>query len=269
MKLPNPHSSIVNVAEQESAPWMTMVHAASHDQRFFSAQINAFQQDYRLLLVDLPGHGKSAAMPGPYGFEEYATSVLAAMEAAGVEQTHYLGTHTGAAVGLMLAIRHRERFQSLMLESVPLPGCDLPSVVEAYQRACTTARSRGVETARAEWFERGPWFENIRKNPERCRAAEHWAMVSEFRGQPWVDATPAKSVTPLLETLAAIQCPVLIINGEHDVEDFQRAADQLEQRLARVRRVRIAGAGGFPLWEEPDAVNALIREHLQDAGAKS
>ena len=80
MKLPNPHSSIVNVAEQESAPWMTMVHAASHDQRFFSAQINAFQQDYRLLLVDLPGHGKSAAMPGPYGFEEYATSVLAAME---------------------------------------------------------------------------------------------------------------------------------------------------------------------------------------------
>ena len=269
MKLPMPHSTIVDAARQASAPWLTMVHAASHDQRFFAPQVKAFRRDYRLLLIDLPGHGKSAAIPGPYGFEEYAASVLAAMDAAGIVQTHFLGTHTGAAVGLMLAIRDGARFLSLALESVPLPGCDLPSVTEGYQRACTTARSRGVEAARAEWFERGPWFENIRKNPERCRAAEHWQMVSEFRGQPWVDPTPAKPVAPLLDALPSVQCPVLVINGEHDVEDFQRAADALERGLARVRRARVAGAGGFPLWEDPDAVNALIGEHLRAAGVES
>ncbi|TFH46278.1 MAG: alpha/beta fold hydrolase [Lysobacterales bacterium] len=268
MELRQPHSTIVDAGDRGSAPWLTMVHAASHDQRFFASQVEAFQQDYRLLLVDLPGHGRSAALPGPYGFEEYAASVLAAMDAAGVEETHYLGSHTGAAVGLILASRYGPRIKSLALESAPVPGVDMPSVTQAYQRACNTARSDGIEAARAEWFERGPWFEIIRKYPERCRADAHWAMVSDFPGQPWLDAAPAKPVAPLLEQLPSIRCPVLVINGEYDVDDFLRAADEMERRLPQVQRVQIPGAGGFPLWEEPEQINAHIRLHLQQARVK-
>ena len=262
MKLRKPHSTIVDAGAAENAPWLTMVHAASHDQRFFSSQVAAFRQDFRLLLVDLPGHGKSAALPGPYGFEEYALAVLAAMDAAGIEATHYLGSHTGAAVALILASRHPSRFQSLALEGPPLPGFDMPSVTEAHQRARATARRRGVEAARAEWFERGPWFEIIRSEPERRRADEHWAMVSEFAALPWLDATPARPVAPLLDLLPAIRCPVLIINGEHDGRDFLQAAEHIERRLSRAERLIVPGAGGFPLWEEPDAVNERIRAHL-------
>ena len=269
MKLQPPYSTIVDVTELESAPWITMVHGASHDQRYFSSQVQAFQQDYRLLLIDLPGHGQSASLPGPYGFEEYAVSVLAAMDAAGVDETHYLASHTGAAVALILASHHGQRFQSLALESAPIPGVDLPSVTEALHRARATARGEGIEAARAEWFEGGRWFEIIRKNPQRCRADEHWAMISEFSGRPWLDATPARPVAPLLDRLDSIRCPVLIINGEHDVEDFLHAADELERRLPRVRRVRIPGAGGFPMWEDPEQVNDHIRRHLQDACMKS
>ena len=269
MKMPPPYSTIVRITERESAPWITMVHGASHDQRYFSSQVQAFQQDYRLLLIDLPGHGQSASSPGPYGFEEYAMSVLAAMDAAGVDETHYLASHTGAAVALILASHHGQRFQSLALESAPIPGVDLPSVTEALDRARATARSAGIEAARAEWFERGRWFEIIRKNPERCRADEHRAMISEFSGRPWLDTTPAQPVAPLLDRLDSIQCPVLIINGEHDVEDFLLAAGELERRLPRVQRVTVPGAGGFPMWEDPKQVNDHIRRHLQGACMKS
>ena len=265
MKLLEPHSTIVDATGSENAPWLTMVHAASHDQRFFASQVAAFQQDYRLLLVDLPGHGKSAALPGPYGFEEYALAVLTAMDAAGVDATHYLGSHTGAAVALILATRHPARFSSLALEGPPLPGVDMPSVTEAYQRARATARRRGVEPALAEWFERGPWFEIIRSDPEGRRADAHWAMVSEFSALPWLDATPAKPVAPLLDLLPAIRCPVLIINGEHDSGDFLRAAEEITRHLTRGEHLIVPGAGGFPLWEEPDAVNRRIRAHLQAA----
>ncbi|GMQ77290.1 MAG: hypothetical protein BMS9Abin01_2618 [Gammaproteobacteria bacterium] len=269
MKLRPPHSTIVDVTERESAPWITMVHAATHDQRFFSSQVQAFRSDYRLLLIDLPGHGQSASLPGPYGFEEYAASVLAAMDAAGVDQSHYLGSHTGAAVALILACRDARRFRSLALESAPIPGLDLPSVIENYARARATARRSGIEAARAEWLARGPWFAIIRKHPERCRADAHRAMVSEFSARPWLDTTPAQPVTPLLDKLNSIHCPVLIINGEHDVEDFLHAADELERRLPRARRVMISGAGGFPMWEDPQPVNDHIRRHLRDARMRS
>jgi pimeloyl-ACP methyl ester carboxylesterase len=268
MKLQQPHSTIVDLSGRQSAPWLTMVHAATHDQRYFSSQVQALQQDFRLLLIDLPGHGRSAVLPGPFGFEEYAVSVLAAMDANGVAESHYLGTHTGAAVGLMLASRHRRRFRSLILESAPIPGLELASVNAAINRARETARSSGIEAARAQWFQDERWFEIIRQHPERCRADAHWAMIAEFSGQPWLDVTPAQPVAPLLEQLSSIDCAVLIINGEHDVEDFLRSADEMERRLPRVRRVRIPGAGGFPMWEQPEQVNSHIRQHLQDAGMK-
>ena len=268
MKLQQPHSTIVDLSGRQSAPWLTMVHAASHDQRYFSSQVQAFQEDFRLLLIDLPGHGRSAELPGPFGFEEHAVSVLAAMDGNGVEESHYLGSHTGAAVGLMLASRQGQRFRSLTLESAPIPGLDLASVNAAYDRARQTARSRGIEAARDQWFQREGWFDIIRQNPERCRAEAHRAMIAEFSGRPWLDTTPAQPVAPLLEQLSSIDCPVLIINGEHDVEDFLRCADEMERRLPRVRRLRVAGAGGFPMWEQPQQVNDHIRRHLQGAGVK-
>lgn len=70
MKLPNPHSTIVDAGGSENAPWQTIMHAAGHDQRFYPSQTVAFRHDdFRLLLVDLPGYGRSAALPGPCGFD--------------------------------------------------------------------------------------------------------------------------------------------------------------------------------------------------------
>lgn len=256
------NSTTISNAERDSAPWLTMVHGATHNRRYFGAQVEALRKDYRLLLIDLPGHGASAGLPGPFGFEEYADSVLAALDAAGVETTHYLGTHTGSAVALILASRSPERFLSLALEGPPTPGVDLPSVIDSMARCRETAREHGVDAARREWYEQGHWFDVIKANPERCRADEHWNMLLEFAGAPWLDQASPRPVLPALDRLTSFDCPVLIVNGEHDVADFLQSADAIEQRLPRARRLRIAGAGGFPMWEDPERVNALIRRHL-------
>ena len=68
---------------------------------------------------------------------------------------------------------------------------------------------------------------------------------------------------PIVDRLGAIRCPVLIVNGEHDVEDFLDAAETLERRLPDARRLRVADSGGFPMWERPDALNDAIRRHLE------
>lgn len=243
-------------------PWLTLVHGASQHSGLFSAQVEAFQADYRLLLIDLPGHGRSSDMPGPYGLVEYSRSTLAALRAASIERTHYWGTHTGAGIGLMLAAEHPKLIATLILDGAILPGIDLPYVTERYQLAKKTAREKGIEAAKAEWFRESKWFEVMRERPTECRAKEHWALVSVFTGKPWLDtATPEAipSIRPLLDKVAQ---PTLLINGEHDVDDFIRVADELEAGLPQARRATIAGAGGFPLWEFPAEVNSLARQFL-------
>ena len=264
MNLQPANSITMSSAEENSAPWLTMVHGATHNRRYFASQVEAFQAAYRLLLIDLPGHGASAGLPGPFGFEEYADSVLAALDAAGVETTHYLGTHTGSAVALILACRSPERFLSLALEGPPTPGGDMPSVTESMARCRATAREHGVDAARREWYEMGRWFDVIKAEPERCRADEHWDMLTAFGGAPWLDEMTPRPVLPVIERLPSVECPVLIINGEHDVRDFLQSGEEIEGRLPNARRVRIAGAGGFPMWEDPECVNEHIWGHLDE-----
>jgi pimeloyl-ACP methyl ester carboxylesterase len=261
-----PHFETITTAG-EGRPWITMLHGATQHSGVFSAQLDAFRADYRLLLIDLPGHGRSSGMPGPYAIAEYTRGVLAAIHAAAIERTHVWGTHTGAGIALLLAAQHPQLIASLVLDGAILPGVDLPYVTAMIARAKNTARERGVGIARAEWFHDSKWFDVIRARPSECRAQEHWDLIAEFSGLPWIDSSPPEPVEPIRAALARIDQPVLLINGEDDVDDFIHVADELESSLSDVQRVTVPGAGGFPFWEFPAEVNSLVRRFLERQAA--
>jgi len=252
------------LGNERAAQWITLVHGFTQNSDLFSAQVAEFGGRYRLLLVDLPGHGGSAGTPGPYGQAEYAAAVSAAMDAAGVSRTHFWGTHTGAAIALILARSQPGLIASLVLDGAVIPGAPTPYVAASIRRARETARAKGIAAARREWFHESEWFRVIRENPVECWAEEHWRILCDFQGVPWMDdATPAvlPDMTP---ELSKIHQPVLLVNGEHDVEEFVQMADVLESRLPRVERCVIERGGGFPLWEFPAAVNARVDGFLED-----
>jgi len=247
------------------APWLTLVHGATQSRDLFGTQRNAFAERYRLLLVDLPGHGESAQVDGPFGPNEYAEAVIGAMDAAGVTRTHFWGTHTGTSVALLLGRRAPARFLSFVLEGAVIPGRELPSVMTSFERARTTMRERGLVAARQEWFEHSPWFDVMRKRPIQCRADEHRHLIGLFNGAPWQDARVPQVVTITSDDLARIDAPTLLVNGEHEVPDFLPAVEELHASLPRVSRVVVPEAGGFPLWEFPERVNVLVHEFLSRA----
>ncbi len=245
------------------APWLVMVHGFSHNHTYFERQVAEFQADYRLLRVDFRGHGKSAPVAGPYGIEEYADDVQSALDAAGIERAHYWGTHTGSAVGLVLALRQPERLASLVLESAVLPGFPMPRVDALLARARSITQTDGIDAARLDWFEQADWFDYIRAEPAACRADEHRQLVNAFQGAPWISPLTPRPVTSVVNQLAALTLPVLLYNGEHDLPDFRNMAQALETQLAHVERHTITQAGGFAGWENPTAVNAVVGAFLR------
>lgn len=246
-----------------AAPWLTLLHGATQHAGLFDAQVEHFRRSHRLLLVDLPGHGRSSAHPGPYGLVEYAAAVSAALDAAGVVRTHLWGTHTGAGVALLLAHERPALCASLVLDGAVLPGAYMPYVAFAIERARTTARAHGLPAALGEWFRECLWFDVIRAHPQTCRADAHWRLVSGFAGGPWLDPSVPAPVPALGNALGQIDVPALLLNGEHDVPEFLDAAERIATGLPRAAREIIPGGGGFPLWEFPVAVNALVERFLR------
>ncbi len=250
-------------APDSAAPWLVMVHGFSHNHDYFGQQVAAFQADFRLLLVDFRGHGRSSAVAGPFGIEEYADDVQSVLDAANIDTAIYWGTHTGTAIGLVLALRQPERLRALVLESAVLPGFAMPRVDELLARARTIAQAEGIAAARQDWFEHADWFDFIRAEPMECRADDHRQLVEAFQGEPWISPLTPRPVTPVVDCLDALTMPILLYNGVADLPDFHNVAAELESQMARVERHQIDRAGGFAGWEQPAAVNALVASYLQ------
>ena len=258
-----PHYRTIETAGADK-DWLVMVHGASQHLGIFCSQVEAFQGRYRILLIDLPGHGGSESIVGPYGLVEYAGSVRAVLDHIGVRRMHFWGTHTGAGVGLLLATGETgSRFKSMILDGAVLPGVDLPSVGAALSRARATARSGGIEAARREWFDTAGWFEVMRTNPTICRAAEHWSIIAGFAGGPWLDELQPEFIPSIEGRLSSVKMPILLINGEHDLADFSTIAKRLAALLPDARQYEVPRGGGFPLWEFPHEVNARVSDFLR------
>lgn len=255
--------------DTENASWLVMVHGVSQDHRIFDQQVAFFKSDYDLMLIDLPGHGLSAGLTGPYGLAEFADHIDACFRAENLKGVHLWGTHLGASAGLVLASQEPDLFQSLVLESPVYPGRPLASVSDLLDDLRAALKSNGIDAARRVWWQRGPWFDAIRKDPEKRRAKQHLEIVDAFDGGPWADVgLIAKPLANIDDGLSALQLPIAIVNGEHDVPDFLNAAHELTRILPEPTRIHVPRAGGFPLWELPTETNLLIQRFMTGIARK-
>ncbi len=236
-------------------PWLLLLHGFSHDRRYWRSQRAPLAASYRTVLADLRGHGGSPAPEDvAYGHAEHLADVVRLLDRLGIASTHVVGTHTGAAVGLLLALEHPDRVASLILEGAVIPGAQLAPNDVALARERAIAREQGVAAARADWFEQ-PFFDGARRG---TRAGALREMMDEFSGSPWLARVDPAPVPPVVGRLGSLRQPVTLINGAGDLPEFLDVARQLEHALPHARRYLVPGAGAFPFWERPEAVTPLL-----------
>jgi pimeloyl-ACP methyl ester carboxylesterase len=247
----------------DTRPWITLVHGFSQDARVFDQQVQHLVPSHRVLTAELLGHGQRTRASTVYGIEQHADEVLRQLEERGIERTVLWGTHTGAAVGLWLAVHHRERIAALVLEAPVVPGLPMPAVELRLQRARSIAQSDGVHAALEDWFDRAEFFDAIRSDPIRRRAAEHRDIVLSFPGRPLLAPVSTSPPPSIVDRLGEIDCNVLIYTGAEDMPDFTDAARYVEGVLPHAVRITLPDLGGFPAWEAPGTVNDVVSAFLR------
>ncbi len=79
-------------------PTLILVHGWSCDGRYWRHQIDAFSKKYRVVVVDLAGHGHSGLMRGRYTMRAFGEDVRAVAEAVGSRTVILVGHSMGGAV---------------------------------------------------------------------------------------------------------------------------------------------------------------------------
>ncbi len=107
------------------APVVVFLHGIGMNHRTFEPQLSALAEQYRVVLLDLPGHAQSkAAAVGPRFSHRAADCAVAVLDELGVEQAVFLGQSLGSLVVQHVVNRYPQRVQATVhLGGMPLhPG---------------------------------------------------------------------------------------------------------------------------------------------------
>ena len=217
------------------------------------------------LLVDLPGHGRSLGLEGPYSMEQTVTLLAAVLDAANVRRAYVVGYSMGGRAALAFASAHPDRCRALLLESAS-PG--LPSERERRaRRKVDEARAVQIETGDyleflKEWY-RQPLFETYRRQKGllerviRARSANSPAELARSLRGMGTGSQPS-----FWARLEDLHLNAVIVAGALDAK-YVEIAERMATLLPRARAVVVPGAGHTVHAEVPNAFSDILADFLK------
>lgn len=243
-------------------PVLLFVHGFPLSAEMWRAQLDGLDDLRRCVAIDLRGHGASVdPSPEGYSIDLFADDVADTVASLGVEQVDLCALSMGGYVAFAFWRRHRAMVRSLIL-------CDTkaePDTDEAKAKrleAAETARTRGVA---AIWEQVGPAMFGAHPDPSTVKTADEIALgvPDEVAAQVALAMRDRPDSRP---DLATIDVPVAWIHGADDklmpVDQARISAGAIGSGTFTV----IDDAGHLAPMEQPDAVNAAIRLHLERVG---
>ncbi len=231
----------------------------------------ALARAFRVITVDLPGHGRSGtAEPARMTVERSADDLAAILEHLGAVPASVLGYSLGARVALRLAVAHPRAVDRLVLES---PGAGIADPAErATRRAADEALATRIErdgiAAFVAAWERSPVFAtHAGLSPARAAHQRATRLANDPRGlAASLRASGQAAMEPLHDRLAAVTAPTIVIAGALDDRGRPRA-ETVARAIPGARLEIIEGAGHTPHLERPRAFRRLVTEFLQEVPA--
>jgi pimeloyl-ACP methyl ester carboxylesterase len=108
----------LHYVESGTGPPLLCLHQAPRSWDEYAELIPLLRARLRVVALDTPGMGASAAPPpGGATIEAYADAAVALLDHLGLARTSVLGHHTGGVIALDLAARHPDRVDRLILSS--------------------------------------------------------------------------------------------------------------------------------------------------------
>lgn len=244
--------------DDREAATILFLHGLGSGADDWHAQVSALAADYRLLLVDLPGHGRSALPAGRLSVDGMATEVEALLAHLGERAVHVVGLSLGGCVGLALALRAPSRVRSLTLINAfaRLRPADTAARLRLALRGLllVTAPMRAVAALVARTAFPRPEQEALR------RAAA--AGVARTSRRAYTAAAAALVSFDVRDSLRRVRCPTMVVAGTDDRTVDIDTKDALARAIPGARWVVVPDSGHVTNVDRAAAFNATLKEFL-------
>lgn len=241
----------------EKPPAM-LIHGVGADGTSWDEIATALAPQFRILRLDLRGHGRSGHIDGALTLDDFVQDVVDVLDACEVPAAHIVGFSLGGMIAQGIALRHVDRVHRLVLLSA-VAGRTAEER-DRVQARLAILRDQGIGAITGAAQER--WFtaEFIARNPDLVK--RRMQQLQANHAPSYAAAYTVFSTSDLAEELHAIRAPTLIATGEHDIGSNPRMARFMHEQIPGSRLEILPGLRHSLLVEAPDLVTRLVRDFL-------
>lgn len=241
------------------APVVLFLHGLGSSSADWAMQVPAFAERYRVLTLDLRGHGRSRAGPRRgFTVDALARDVAGTLARLGEAPVHAIGLSLGGCVALALALERPEMVRSLVLVNAfarlrPAGARGAARMLQRLGLLCVAPMP-----VVAAHVARG-----LFPKPEQREA--YLAAVASLGANP--RGTYLASIRALLGfdargRLGQVACPTLVVTGDRDRTVPRAAAELLARAIPGARAVVVPDSGHATPYDQPEAFNRAVLDFL-------
>ena len=240
--------SIAYEAHGAGAPALVFVHGWSCDRTYWGEQWERFSREFRVVILDLAGHGASGLERQAWTIGAFGADVAAVVEALALERVVLIGHSMGGDVIVEAARRLPGRVEGLVWVDV-YRRLGTPRTPEQLEAFLAPLRIDFVESTRT--LVRGMF-------PPGADPSLVERVVADMSSAPPAIALPAAEAARTYDrevpgALRRLNLPIFAINPESPPSDLESL------RLHGIEVVLMPGVGHFPMMENPESFNPMLR----------
>ena len=219
----------------------------------------------KVVLIDLPGHGKSGPPQQDYTFDQYALVINELLNNLNIsEKVSIIGHSMGGYAALAFAVKYPEKILSLVLMHSPLRQADIQSIKQREREAKFLIKGKKdllLQVTISSNFAKG--------NSERL--TEELAMLNQSASEVTLEGAMGAihAINNRMDAIPMLQkadYPVLIMIGKYD--KVYRAEEQLSAAslIPKAEVLFLEQSGHLGFWEEKELVLERLGKFLEDIG---
>lgn len=237
---------------------LLLIHGLGSSSRDWEYQIPKFSKLYKVIIIDLRGHGKTSKPKGPYSIRGFADDCALFLKFLNIDLAHVLGISMGTAVGFELAINYPELVKSLIAVNMSTK-ISVNTFKEKYQFFLRVAIVSLIGMKKMGEILAPKLFPLPEQEELRKKVALRWA---ENDKKSYLSALHSLKNWSVEEELHKIICPTLVIASDGDYSTVQ-SKEEYTKKISHGEIVVIKNSHHAVPIEKHDEFNGIVLGFLK------
>lgn len=234
---------------------LVFIHPAYGDYTCFHHQVDVFAENYHVISLDMPGHGKSQVRGGGVGIDATVGLVAEIIVAEGHAGAHLVGV----SLGSLMAQAASHKFSQLV-KSVTICG---GYSIFGDNSAISKAQNREIVKAMFLMLFNMDGFRHYVVQHTNVVEAERDVFYRAMQKFTLRSLPPMSGMSKILDkTPRTLHQPLLIVTGEHDLPIILSNAQDWQKLEPNARLAVIPAAGHCANMDNPEVFNQVLKEFL-------